>query len=72
MIDLRSKIGFPIGDNVLKLDGKQIRVQRAPEPSDVIWENCGVLTSTKFKNRILTILGTILILAASFVFIFGI
>jgi len=31
-----------IDENVFVMEGKQINVRRAPEPDDIIWENCGV------------------------------
>ena len=59
-------------DNVLLMGGKQIMVRRAPEPNDVIWENCGISSSQKIKIRIITISITFLVLCASFGIIYGI
>ncbi len=41
-------------------------MERAPEPSDVKWENCGASNFEKFKRRFLTTLGTLIILGICF------
>ncbi len=43
-----------------------IRVKRAPEPSDVKWENCGISFSTKLFRRIITAILTIVVLGIGF------
>jgi hypothetical protein len=45
----------------IKMDGKRFVVERAPEPTDVLWENLG--NRGACKRRTVTILITILLLA---------
>lgn len=39
---------------VKQLTGTRITVERAPEPSDVLWENLSYRTFEKFITRIIT------------------
>lgn len=35
-------------------DGKIVKVRKAPEPSDILWENVGVSTNKKIKRKLMT------------------
>ena len=47
-----------------------IRVKRAPEPSDVKWENCGASVFSKIFSRLFTWTITIILLGACFTLIY--
>ena len=47
-------------------NGHQIKIEHAPEPSDIIWENLTVSAWTKFKKRTKTFFTTSALLAMSF------
>jgi len=51
------------------MKGNLINLKKAPEPSDVLWENIGYNTQQKRKSRIMTNLSTLLILAIGLVLI---
>ena len=53
-------------------EGRQLYIRRAPEPSDIKWENMGVSLWTLFKNRLVTIFATLVCLVAFFGLLFGI
>ena len=52
------------------LGQKRIELSRAPEPSDVLWENLTFTLRTKFWTRIVTRLTTLLAIALGFGVIF--
>ncbi len=59
-------------DKVLNIDQRILYIQRAPEPTDVKWENCGASTWSKFCRRIITIISTLIVLGICFGIILGI
>ena len=68
---------FVIKSKLFKADqktfqGKIISVKRAPEPTDVIWENLGYSSSYRFKALLKTNLGALITLIACCAAIFGI
>ncbi|KAM3146261.1 hypothetical protein pb186bvf_001606 [Paramecium bursaria] len=66
----KSKCGYKNEDYFYFKD-KLIHVQRAPEPTDIYWENCGY--STQFKTTIRTLTGflTLFCLGVSFAALIG-
>ena len=52
-----------------QLGETRIKVERAPEPSDVLWENLSYRTSKKFVRRIFTRLATFFVVICGFVII---
>ena len=44
-------IGF-VPRNALVLSGRIISIERAPEPTDILWENMGVKAAKKLSRRI--------------------
>lgn len=51
--------------------GNVIQIERAPEPTDINWENCGYTTKEKIHNRINSFLMTaVLLIVVFFIFIF--
>lgn len=48
------------------IKGNIIDVERATEPSDIIWENCGQSSASVFLKRVFSIFMCILILLACF------
>lgn len=73
MVKLRKCFGSELPE-ILSMthDGSDyiIRVRRAPEPSDVKWENCGASTTEKVGKRLFTWVITIILLGACFVLIY--
>lgn len=59
-------------DSVYKYKGKLLRIERAPEPSDVYWENAGITTSDKYTRRVITNFLLIFVMLGIFGIIFGI
>ena len=53
-------------------EGKQLFVRRAPEPSDIKWENMGINTCEIWRNRLMTIFATLICLGLFFGMLFGI
>lgn len=51
---------------------RQLRLERAPEPSDINWSNMGIDKSTILKLKILTHLATFILLAICFGMILGV
>ena len=51
--------------------GEEIEVEGAPEPSDIIWENRGISTTTKTIRTAIVVVITLILLAISFVMIFS-
>jgi hypothetical protein len=47
-----------------------ISIKRAPEPTDIIWENCNVSKCTRFNNLTRSGFITLLLLGLSFLIIF--
>lgn len=56
----------------MKMEGKTLKIQEAPEPSDVFWENLGVKHSVRVRNSIIVDLACFLILLVCFGGVFGI
>lgn len=52
-----------------QLNGNVIKVKRAPEPSDILWENLGYAKSQKFKRHIMTNVMTAILVIISFLII---
>eukprot|EP00330_Aristerostoma_sp_ATCC50986_P007741 CAMPEP_0114601270 /NCGR_PEP_ID=MMETSP0125-20121206/23904_1 /TAXON_ID=485358 ORGANISM="Aristerostoma sp., Strain ATCC 50986" /NCGR_SAMPLE_ID=MMETSP0125 /ASSEMBLY_ACC=CAM_ASM_000245 /LENGTH=178 /DNA_ID=CAMNT_0001810361 /DNA_START=691 /DNA_END=1224 /DNA_ORIENTATION=+ len=52
--------------NLYKFQGHLLKVERAPEPSDIFWENAGISKKEKYRRRTLTLIGTILVIAFCF------
>lgn len=48
----------------------KVRIQRAPEPEDIIWSNIGVPTSQNIKRKLLTYTITFTILTISFIIVY--
>jgi len=38
--------------------GAKIKIRRAPEPTDILWENIEYIGQEKLKTRLLTYIGT--------------
>ena len=55
-----------------RLHGQKIKLKRAPEPSDVLWENLGYSNREKLKRKIITFSMAALLITASFLIIIGI
>ncbi len=55
----------------LRLKGKFLRVRHAPEPSVIIWENLGHTHSDRYRRRVLTTFGSLLLVFISLVMIFS-
>lgn len=53
-------------------DTKNLSFERAPEPSDVYWENLNVTSSQRFLRVFLTYLCTVLVIGVCFGIIYGI
>lgn len=70
----RKTVGYP--EYEYEENGKthrqRIYVSRAPEPTDVYWENLGVTPCTRFGYLILTYLATLLALAVVFAISYGV
>jgi len=49
--------------------GSRILLRRAPEPTDILWENLGSSVLEKFTKRMLISLATILLVAGGFAFV---
>lgn len=56
----------------LKYRGSPVLVSRAPEPTDILWENVGYSFFEKFKSRFATTLLTFFIIAIGFGILIGI
>jgi hypothetical protein len=46
------------------------RLEQAPEPSDIIWGNCGVSELYRFSRKIVVLLVTGLLIIANYVAIY--
>ena len=53
-----------------RLRGSALDVRKAPQPSDIIWENLGVTTCSRFFRTLLTFTVTVLLLGLSIVLVF--
>ena len=53
------------------LRGKILRVERAPEPSTIIWENLRYKQAERFARRFLTTMATLLLVVLSVLICFG-
>eukprot|EP00828_Plagiopyla_frontata_P046606 TRINITY_DN8335_c0_g1_i5.p2 TRINITY_DN8335_c0_g1~~TRINITY_DN8335_c0_g1_i5.p2 ORF type:complete len:162 (-),score=18.72 TRINITY_DN8335_c0_g1_i5:64-549(-) len=51
---------------------KFINIERAPEPSDILWQNQGIDSMTRIKWRLVTYCVTFFLLVASYALILGI
>lgn len=51
---------------------KTLIFERAPEPSDVYWENMNVTTSQRLKNMAVTFIATLLLICTCAAAVFGI
>ena len=49
--------------------GQVLHVENAGEPSEILWENQAISAPVKWTNRIITFLGTLILLAGSFALI---
>jgi hypothetical protein len=49
--------------------GNTLKLERAPEPNDVLWNNLGVNKREKMALRVKTLMGTFMVLIMSFVVI---
>lgn len=58
-----NKVQFPGSVNVL--------ASRAPEPTDVLWENMGYTQKEKSRKKLITTLAAVIIIAAAFLLIVG-
>lgn len=58
-------------ESSLTIKGKNIYTKRAPEPSDVTWENAGVSRATVVRNQVMSYVVSLLFLGASFGIIYG-
>lgn len=48
-----------------------MKVERAPEPEDIIWSNLGVSSGEIFKRKLITYFATLILLGISFAIIYG-
>ena len=48
------------------LKGKALFIERAPEPTDIQWENCGYTNAQKLKRRILSHIGVFIVMTGVF------
>ncbi|CAD8113085.1 unnamed protein product [Paramecium sonneborni] len=51
--------------------GQLIQINRAPEPDDVFWENCGIDQNTQFKRKILSWFVILFLLGLSLCTLYG-
>lgn len=54
----------------LTFDGVRLKIEKAPEPSDIIWENLSATTCKKYFRRVITALWTIILLAGCFLLVY--
>ena len=64
---LRSALCPRLAPRTNLFQGRALQVQRAPEPTDIVWENIGVSRGTELRWRIGTWTATALVLAAGVV-----
>lgn len=57
---------FPCCSQRRRLEGKKIKVRRAPEPTDVIWPNICYTKWQKFKSRVITSFLTLFLVCCGF------
>lgn len=62
---------FESQKNKFVYDGTVLKVERAPEPNDVKWENLMFSEAYQFKQKIVTSIWTIIVLILCFSAIFG-
>jgi len=55
-----------------RLNGQKIKLKRAPEPTDVLWENLGFTSSQKLKRKIFTTIMAAVLVILSFALIIAI
>lgn len=55
-----------------KLGGQRIKIKRASEPSDVLWENLGISKREKFKRKAFTTIIAVLLIIISFAMVISI
>lgn len=53
-----------------RMNGRALDLQRAPQPSDIIWENLGVSGANRCWRTMVTLLVTVLLLLVSVVLVF--
>eukprot|EP00743_Colponemidia_sp_Colp-15_P001893 GILK01002063.1.p1 GENE.GILK01002063.1~~GILK01002063.1.p1 ORF type:complete len:1007 (-),score=116.97 GILK01002063.1:128-3148(-) len=51
-------------------DRHHLRARRAPEPTDIVWENLGISRGRKFKAFLVTHICTVILLSGSFILIY--
>ena len=71
IVRFKNWLKLEVTDHLI-LKNKIIIIDRAPEPSDVRWENCGVKYKQKFISRLTTFIITAIVLACCFFAILGI
>jgi hypothetical protein len=49
-----------------QLRGKTLKAKRAPDPTQIIWENVGVNVKDKLKVRAISLCATVVLLAVGF------
>ena len=59
-------IATPFLRSKYRLKGYRVTVKRAPEPTDIMWENLGASISVKVLHRALTIFTTVICAAFGF------
>ena len=52
--------------------GSRYSIERAPEPTDVFWENLNIKTHVRYKNVFITYLATLVVIGICFGIIWGI
>ncbi|CAD8083229.1 unnamed protein product [Paramecium sonneborni] len=64
LIKNKDKRGFYFKNNL-------ISIQRAPEPDDIFWENCGIENSIKIKRKFISWFVVLVLLGISFATLYG-
>jgi Uncharacterized integral membrane protein len=49
-----------------RIEGKRVTVHRAPEPTDILWQNLCYKALDKYKSRAITSIVTLLMISGSF------
>ena len=71
-IRVKRFFGQTINSPILEYRGRNLIIERAPEPNDILWENIGYTTFFKFKRQLITGIATILVLLVCFALLFSI